>query len=257
MRTKPVEAEPNRQAGPEGAIIVARAVTKRFGETVALDSVDVSVRPGEVYGILGPNGAGKTTLLRIILALVRPDAGSVSVFGERPGAGAALRRIGSMIETPAFIPGFSGRTNLRVLARACGLSDDHVTNALARVGLADAADRSVKGYSLGMRQRLGVAAALLAKPDVLLLDEPTNGLDPAGVVAMRDLIAGIASEGATVVVSSHVLSEIEHICTRVIVLDAGSVIADADLTDITHGHRNLEEAFFALTTPAADASWTE
>lgn len=248
----------DRRRRRDGALVVeALGVTRRYGDTPALSGVDLSVGAGEVYGILGPNGAGKTTLLRIVLGLVRPDTGQVHVLGHAPGSSQALAHIGCMIETPAFVPGFTGRTNLLVLAKARGLGPREVDAALERVGLDGAAARKVKGYSLGMRQRLGVAAALLGDPPLLLLDEPTNGLDPAGVVAMRSLIAQIAAEGATVVVSSHVLSEIEQICGRVIVLQNGTMIANAALDDVTRGHESLEEAFFALTAAAPAATWTE
>ncbi len=254
------QSERARTAPDDGPVAVAvhvAGVAKTFGATTALHDVDVTVRTGQVYGILGPNGAGKTTLLRIILGLVRPDRGRVTVLGQAPGSAEAMSRIGSMIENPAFVPGLTGRVNLTVLAKARGLGADAVERVLAQVGLADAADRKVTGYSLGMRQRLGVAAALMADPELLILDEPTNGLDPGGVVAMRALIAQIAGQGVTVVISSHVLSEIEHICSRVIVLEGGRMVADAELAELTRGHRSLEDAFFALTASAPAPTWTE
>ena len=225
------------QSRPENAVTAAAAVQvsgvrKAFGKVDALRGVGLEVLPGQVYGLLGPNGAGKTTLLRILLGLVRPDEGSVSVLGRPPGTPEALRRVGALIETPAFVPRLSGRTNLQVLARARGLSDTEVDRVLKVVELTSRANDRFIGYSLGMGQRLGVAAALLGGPSLLILDEPTNGLDPEGVASMRSLVRDLGAAGTTVLFSSHQLGEVQQICDRVVVIDRGLVIADDTVTAI-------------------------
>ena len=178
-------------------MIETRALTKRYGDSiVAVDDLDLGVRRGEVYGFLGPNGAGKTTTLRMLLGLVRPTSGQAAVLGAPAGSPHGLARIGAMVEAPAFYPYLSGRDNLRVLAGYAGVGEDRVEAVLDEVGLLDrAADRS-RTYSLGMKQRLGVAAALLKDPELLILDEPTNGLDPAGMADMRELIRSLGRGGA-------------------------------------------------------------
>ena len=213
------------EASPPPAVHVS-AASKSFGNVTALRGVDLRVEPGQTYGVLGPNGAGKTTLLRILLGLVRADEGDVSVLGARPGDSSVLHKVGALIETPAFIPHLTGYTNLRILAKARGLPDSEVRRVLEIVHLENRADERYRGYSLGMGQRLGVAAALLGRPPLLILDEPTNGLDPEGVVSMRKLIRDLGARGTTVLLSSHVLSEVQQLCERVVVLDRGSVIAE-------------------------------
>ncbi|WP_459801657.1 ABC transporter ATP-binding protein [Herbidospora sp. RD11066] len=204
-------------------VVELDGVSKAFGAVKAVQDVTLRIEPGQIYGLLGPNGAGKTTLMRILLGLVRHDAGTVRVLGRKPGE--ELRRIGAIIESPHFVPHLSGRVNLQVLAKARGLTDDEVDRVLKIVDLEGAKDRRVTGYSLGMRQRLGVAGALLGNPDLLILDEPTNGLDPEGTASMRTLIREISGH-ATVLISSHLLSEIQQICERVVVLDKGGIVAE-------------------------------
>ncbi|MEV6985570.1 ABC transporter ATP-binding protein [Sphaerisporangium sp. NPDC051017] len=212
-------------ADAEAAVVDLEGVTKSFGAVQAVRGVTLRVAPGQVYGVLGPNGAGKTTLLRTLVGLVRADAGTVRVLGRPPADPVALRRIGALIESPAFVPHLSGRINLRVLARARGLPDAEVARVLGVVEMDKAADRRVSGYSLGMRQRLGVAAALLGDPALLILDEPTNGLDPDGMASMRTLIRELGGR-ATVLLSSHMLGEIQQVCDRVVVIDKGTVVAE-------------------------------
>jgi len=214
-------------------VIDTHALTRRYGEAiVAVDSLDLRVRRGEVYGFLGPNGAGKTTTLRMLLGLVRPTSGSATVLGEPPGAPAALRRIGAMVEAPAFYPYLSGRDNLRVVARRGGVPEDRVARVLAQVDLgAHAGDRATT-YSMGMKQRLGVAAALLKDPELLILDEPTNGLDPAGMAEMRDFIRSLAAGGRTVLLSSHLMGEIEQVSDRVGVIRAGELVAEGTVDEL-------------------------
>jgi len=214
-------------------VIDTHALTRRYGEAiVAVDSLDLRVRRGEVYGFLGPNGAGKTTTLRMLLGLVRPTSGSAAVLGEPPGAPAGLRRIGAMVEAPAFYPYLSGRDNLRVLARRGGVPEDRVTTVLAQVDLGARAGDRATTYSMGMKQRLGVAAALLKDPELLILDEPTNGLDPAGMAEMRDFIRSLAQGGRTVLLSSHLMGEVEQMSDRVGVIREGSLVAEGTVDEL-------------------------
>jgi ABC-type multidrug transport system ATPase subunit len=208
-------------------VIETDALTKRYGDSVlAVDNLTLRVRRGEVYGFLGPNGAGKTTTLRMLLGLVRPSSGGAVVLGDRPGSPAGLARIGSLVEAPGFYPYLSGRDNLRVLARHSAVSDDRVETVLEEVGLMDRADDRSADYSLGMKQRLGVAAALLKDPELLILDEPTNGLDPAGMAEMRAFIRSLGAGDRTVVLSSHLMTEVEQVTDRVGVIREGSLVAE-------------------------------
>ena len=214
-------------------VIDTHALTRRYGEAiVAVDSLDLRVRRGEVYGFLGPNGAGKTTTLRMLLGLVRPTSGTATVLGEPPGAPAGLARIGAMVEAPAFYPYLSGRDNLRVLARYAGVPEDRVAAVLGQVDLSARAGDRAATYSMGMKQRLGVAAALLKDPELLILDEPTNGLDPAGMAEMREFIRSLARGGRTVLLSSHLMGEIEQMSDRVGVIRDGSLIAEGTVDEL-------------------------
>jgi ABC-2 type transport system ATP-binding protein len=214
-------------------VIETQALTKRYGDSiVAVDDLDLGVRRGEVYGFLGPNGAGKTTTLRMLLGLVRPSSGQVAVLGVPPGAPQGLARIGAMVEAPAFYPYLSGRDNLLVLARYAGVGEERVEAVLDEVRLLDrAADRSAT-YSQGMKQRLGVAAALLKDPELLILDEPTNGLDPAGMAEMRDFIRSLGKGGRTVMLSSHLMGEVEQVTDRVGVIRDGSLVAEGTVEEL-------------------------
>jgi ABC-2 type transport system ATP-binding protein len=210
--------------------VTTRALTRRFGDLTALDALTVDIPAGGLVGLVGPNGSGKSTLIRMLLGLMRPTAGDARVLGEpiaEPTAYAG--RVGALVEGPAFVPGLSARRNLRSLARLRGLDVDRVQQVLDLVGLGARADEPVKRFSLGMKQRLGIAAALLPDPPLLVLDEPTNGLDPAGIVAMRRLLRDLAADGRTVVVSSHLLSEIEAICDHVVVIRFGHLLFDGPL----------------------------
>ena len=214
-------------------VISTQALTKRYGDAiVAVDALALRVRRGEVYGFLGPNGAGKTTTLRMLVGLVRPTSGQATVLGAPPGARAGLRRIGAMIEQPAFYPYLSGRDNLRVLARHAGVDETRVPAVLDQVGLSTrSTDRSAT-YSMGMKQRLGVAAALLKDPELLILDEPTNGLDPGGMAEMRDFIRSLADGGRTVLLSSHLMGEIEQVSDRVGVIRDGAIVAEGTVAEL-------------------------
>jgi ABC-2 type transport system ATP-binding protein len=213
-------------------IVVTEALTKRYGERLAVDEVSLTVRRGEVYGFLGPNGAGKTTTLRMLLGLVRPTCGSARVLGHHPGDPQVVAGVGALAEGPGFYPYLSGRDNLRVLARYRGLRDADVEAALDRVDLRERAADSFRSYSMGMKQRLGVAAALLGDPELLVLDEPTNGLDPAGMADMRRLVVDLAAHGQTVLLSSHLLSEVQEICGRVGVISAGRLLTESTVADL-------------------------
>jgi ABC-type multidrug transport system ATPase subunit len=214
-------------------VIETRALTKRYGDAiVAVDDLALRVRRGEVYGFLGPNGAGKTTTLRMLLGLVRPTSGQATVLGAAPGSPEGLARIGALVEAPAFYPYLSGRDNLRVLAGHAGVGEDRVEAVLAEVRLSDRADDRSATYSLGMKQRLGVAAALLKDPELLILDEPTNGLDPAGMAEMRAFMRSLGEGGRTLVLSSHLMGEIEQVCDRVGVIRDGSLVAEGTVEQL-------------------------
>jgi ABC-2 type transport system ATP-binding protein len=229
-------------------IVVTDRLTKRYGRTAAVDAVSLTVRHGEIYGFLGPNGAGKTTTLRMLAGLVRPTSGSARVFGGRPGDPAVLRRMGALIEGPGFYPYLSGRDNLRVLARYNRLGGGAVEQALDQVDLRARGGDPFKSYSLGMKQRLGVAAALLGDPDLLILDEPTNGLDPSGMADMRELVSRLAASGRTVLLSSHLLGEVQQVCDRVGVISGGRLLTESTIADL-RGASSL----FVRAEPVAEA----
>jgi len=221
---------------PENAIVEMVGVTKRYGGRghVALDGLDLAVPSGCVFGVLGRNGAGKTTALRCLLGLIRPTSGVCRVLGADSSTELhrVIGRIGSLIETPGLTPTLSGRRNLALLARLDRIGADGVERALRSAGLAERADDQVAAYSLGMRQRLGIAAALLRDPEVVVLDEPANGLDPAGIAEIRRLLVSLAAEGRTVIVSSHLLDEAEKMCDSVAVVDAGRCVAVGLIKDL-------------------------
>jgi ABC-type multidrug transport system ATPase subunit len=214
-------------------VIETRALTKRYGERiVAVDRLSMRVRRGEVYGFLGPNGAGKTTTLRMLLGLIRPTSGSAVVLGARPGSRDGLARIGALIESPTFYPFLSGRDNLRMLARYAGAPETRIDSALEEVDLTARAEDRFRTYSLGMKQRLGIAAALLKDPELLILDEPTNGMDPAGMAEMRTFIRSLGRGRRTVLLSSHLMSEVEQICDRVGVISRGTLVGEGTVDEL-------------------------
>jgi ABC-2 type transport system ATP-binding protein len=225
-------------AGPDYAV-ESSGLTKRFGRQVAVDAIDLAVPRGTVYGFLGPNGSGKTTTIRMLLGLIRPTAGRHRLLGSPMPAGAALvlPRVGALVEGPAFHPYMSGRDNLRRLDAVDRTADPATTDvrvsaALERVGLLAAAGKRYRAYSLGMRQRLALASALLSPRELLVLDEPTNGLDPQGTREVRALITAVAAEGATVLLSTHLLSEVEQICSHVGVMHRGRLVAQEPLAQL-------------------------
>jgi ABC-2 type transport system ATP-binding protein len=226
---------------------------KRFGSTVALDGMSFAVTPGQITGFIGPNGAGKTTTMRVVLGLDAPDAGSALV-GGRPYR--TLRRplshLGSLLDASALQPSRTGRNHLLWLAHSQGLGAQRVDEVLTRVGLTQAARRKAGGYSLGMRQRLGIAAALLGDPPALMLDEPFNGLDPEGIVWMRGFLRSLAAQGRAVLVSSHLMSELQDMAGHLVIVGRGRVIADGSVADLIAGRANLETAYLELTRNAVD-----
>jgi ABC-2 type transport system ATP-binding protein len=214
-------------------VIEVEGLTKRFGSTLAVDDLSFSVSPGTITGFLGPNGAGKSTTMRAILGLVRPTAGRTAVLGRRyRDLDEPLRRVGALLETFDAHPGRSGRNHLRVLALAGGIPRTRVEEVLSLVDLREAGRRRVKGYSLGMRQRLGLAAALLGDPEVLVLDEPANGLDPQGIRWLRDFLRSLAVEGRTILVSSHVLSEVAQTVDEVVIIHRGKLVRHAAMAEV-------------------------
>jgi ABC-2 type transport system ATP-binding protein len=221
----------------EALPVRARGLVKRYGELVAVDQVDLTVEKGDVFGYLGPNGAGKTTSLRMLLGLIRPTEGSIELFGSNPHVeGAkALHGVAGFVEGPTFYPYLSARRNLRLLAAYddCDpTSGSRIEELLELVELRDRGDHKLGGYSHGMRQRLGIAAALLRQPKLLLLDEPTTGLDPAGMRDMRDLVRRLAGEGITVLLSSHLLGEVEELCNRVAIIRKGRIVYEGQLQEL-------------------------
>jgi ABC-2 type transport system ATP-binding protein len=214
-------------------------LTKSYGARPAVKGLDLEVRRGEVFGFLGPNGAGKTTTIRMALGLIRPTSGSVEILGhdvQRDGA-RVLPRVGALVEAPALYPYLSGRDNLRAVAGVLGgVPRGRLDEVLELVGLAGRQKDRVRAYSLGMKQRLGVAVALLNDPELLVLDEPANGLDPAGIVEMRDLLRQLAAAGKTVFISSHVLAEVQQICDRVAIVSLGQLVRLASVAELVSGH---------------------
>lgn len=216
-------------------VLRTAGLSKRFGRTVAVNDVDLRVHRGEVFGFLGPNGAGKTTTIALLLGLIHASSGRIEILDEevRPGRTNVLRRVGSLVGTPGMLPHLSGRENLRLLSRLHdGVDRFRVEEVLEQVGLGLVAERRVATYSLGMRQRLGLGAALLHSPALLIMDEPTNGLDPAGMRGVRELLRSLAASGITVFLSTHLLNEVEQVCDRVAVLKHGRVIARGEVADL-------------------------
>ena len=214
-------------------VIQTDGLTKRYGSILAVDELSIQVRRGHVYGLLGPNGSGKTTTMGMLLGLLQPTAGTFSLFGESDNLEASLRRIGAVIETPSFYPYLSGRRNLAYFQ---GISrrgaPDEIDRLLEQVSLSDRADSKFNTYSMGMKQRLGIAYALLGDPDLVILDEPTNGLDPEGMIEVRELIRSLGDGRRTVLLSSHLLHEVEQVCDSVTILSKGKLIAQGSVGEL-------------------------
>jgi ABC-type multidrug transport system ATPase subunit len=243
--------ETSQANGQNDALLVeTHGLTKRYGTRItAVDDLDLTIKRGEVYGFLGPNGAGKTTTLRMLLGLIKPSSGTATVLDEEPGAPTGLARVGALVESPAFYPYLSGRDNLRVMARYSGVEPSRVEEVLQQVELSGRAGDKFKKYSLGMKQRLGVAAALLKDPELLVLDEPTNGLDPKGMADMRAIIRKARGEGKTVLLSSHLLGEVEQICDRIGVILRGKLVAERTMEEL----RGREGGLLVRAEPLKEA----
>ena len=237
----------------ESIVIETHNLRKQFGTVRAVDGIDLCVGRGEIYGFLGPNGAGKTTTIGMLLGLIHPSAGSVRVLGQdvTPANTRVLARVGSLVGQPALTPFLSGRENLRIAASLHPEVDaKRIEAVLELVGLRESANRPAGSYSTGMKQRLGLGIALLARPELLVLDEPTNGMDPAGMREVRLLLAGLAEQGITVFLSSHLLHEIEQVCTRVAVLNAGRIVTEGTVVELL-GRQNGAPVMLRLTLPHA------
>jgi len=237
MRTTAQVAAAQRTGAP--VALRVRGLSKRYGERLVVDHLDLDVRKGEVFGFLGPNGAGKTTTIRMILGLVRPTDGAIEILGHELTDGPAhvLPQVGALVEQPALYLYLSGRDNLRAVAATLGgVSERRIDEILELVGLKGRDGDRVRTYSLGMKQRLGVGLALLHDPDLLILDEPANGLDPAGIVEMRDLLRQLAAQDKTIFISSHVLTEVRQICDRVAILNLGKLVTVADIETLVGAH---------------------
>jgi ABC-2 type transport system ATP-binding protein len=239
---------PSVAPSPSEVVVSCRAVTKRYGELAAVDAVTFSLRAGTVTGYLGPNGAGKTTTLRMLLGLAEPTSGEALVFGRRyRELDQPIRYVGAVLESNDFHPARSGRDHLRMLALAAGLPLSRAEEVLELVELSRVARRRVRTYSLGMRQRLGLAAALLGDPQLLILDEPANGLDPAGVRWLRTFLQTLAARGRTVLVSSHLLAEVAQTVDQVLIIDQGRLLARGRLDELTRNGQSLEDVYLELT----------
>lgn len=219
-------------SGDADLAIEARKLTKRYKNTVAVDGLNLAVQRGGVYGLLGPNGSGKTTTLKMLVGLVETTSGFCRVLGQTPESPGGLSRVGALVESPDFYPYLSGRDNLKVLSRCSGIPSSRAEEVLAQVGLGSQADDAFRKYSLGMKQRLGVASALLKNPELLILDEPANGLDAKGMVEMRTLIRRLAEERRTVLMSSHLMQEVEQLCDRIGVINKGKLTAEGNVSEL-------------------------
>jgi ABC-2 type transport system ATP-binding protein len=250
--------EPQVSSGVQGDVVLrAVGLSKNFGKLAAVKNVTFELRRGEVFGFLGPNGAGKSTTVGMILGLITPTAGSIELFGEKQNGNrwAALRRIGAIIEEPAFYPYLSGWDNLAVLAQSIGgIHKSKITEVLERVNLIDRAGDQYGHYSMGMKQRLGIASTMLRDPELIILDEPTNGLDPAGTKEIRELIPSLAHESRAIMLCSHLLHEVEMVCSKVAIIKQGIVIANAPIKELlSHGNQlqikvdNVEQATAILS----------
>jgi ABC-2 type transport system ATP-binding protein len=261
MNTPPTSSTDNDEGQPgrspsghpaEDAVVTVTGLNTLYGAIVAVENLTFSLKRGTVTGFLGPNGAGKTTTLRLLLGLAEPTSGAALVFGRRYAQlDEPSQLVGAVLESGDFHPGRSGRDHLRVLAVAAGIAPDRVEMVLDVVGIGSVASRAVRSYSLGMRQQLGLAGALLGDPQLLLLDEPANGLDRAGVPWPRTVLRAFADGGGTVLVSSHLLAELAQSVEHVVIIDRGRLVADAPLDEIARHGQTLEDAYLALTTEVA------
>ena len=252
MEENSLQRSATPQALAREAVVSVQGLTKRYGEILAVDDITFSLEAGTVTGFLGPNGAGKSTTLRVLLGLAEPTAGDALVFGRRyRELEQPVRRVGAVLESNDFDPGRSGRDHLRALAIAAEIPPSRVAEVLELVELASNAHRRARTYSLGMRQRLGLAAALLGDPELLMLDEPANGLDPVGVHWLRKFLRRFAESGRTVLVSSHLLAEVAQAVDQVMIINGGRLVAAGPLEDLTRGGRTLEDVYLGLIARGA------
>jgi ABC-2 type transport system ATP-binding protein len=241
-----------RSSQPQPDPIVVEGLVKRYRSTVAVDDLSFRCRRGRITGFLGPNGAGKTTTLQVLLGLTRPEAGRAELNGQEvTELSEPATTVGALLDHGGAHPGRSGRNHLGVLATAAGLPRERVDAVLDLVGMTEVADRRVRSFSLGMRQRLGIAAALLGSPEILILDEPANGLDPAGMRWLRDLLRHIADDGGTVLVSSHVLSEVAQTVDDLVIIGHGRLLTSGPLDELAAG-RSLEDAYLEMTATTSE-----
>jgi ABC-2 type transport system ATP-binding protein len=248
MDGRPMPVPESTEPPPDVPVVSVRSLSKRYGEVVAVDEITFSLEAGTVTGYLGPNGAGKTTTLRLLLGLAEPTTGEALVFGRRyRELDQPIRWVGAVLESNDFHPARSGRDHLRALAHAAELPLSRVEEVLEQVELRSAAKRRVRTYSLGMRQRLGLAAALLGDPQLLVLDEPANGLDPAGVRWLRTFLQSLAAQGRSVLVASHLLAEVALTVDRVLIIDHGRLLANGRLDELTGNGQTLEDVYLELT----------
>jgi ABC-2 type transport system ATP-binding protein len=246
--TDQAEPAPGGGTSADTPAISVNGLTKRYGKVIAVQDLTFALEPGTITGFLGPNGAGKSTTLRLLLGLAKPSSGEALIFGERYAElDHPARRVGAVLESGDFDPGRTGRNHLRALALAIGVSRNRVEEVLEVVDLTEAADRRVRAYSLGMRQRLGFAGALLGDPRLLLLDEPANGLDPEGVHWLRGFLRQFADQGRTVLVSSHVLAEVAQTVEAVLIINRGRLVATREMSELVVGERSLEDFYLELT----------
>lgn len=230
-------------------VVQVNNLTKRFSSKTAVNDISFEVGQGQIFGLLGPNGSGKTTTFGMILSLLRPTAGSVQLFGSNDLPG-SLKRMGILLESANYYPDISAYNNLRVTCAIKNVEYERIDMVLQKVGLLEDKKRKAKEFSLGMKQRLAIAAALLNEPELLIFDEPTNGLDPIGIAEIRELIQELAAEGKTVLIASHLLNEMEKVCTHIAILRAGRILEKGELKILMNGYNNLEEFFMTRTKTA-------
>jgi ABC-type multidrug transport system ATPase subunit len=227
-------------------VVQVKGLTKRFGSKIAVNNIDFEVQQGQIFGLLGPNGSGKTTTLSSILTLLEPTSGDIHLFGSND-LSASLKRIGVLLESANYYPYLSAYQNLLITCQIKNANAERIDTVLEKVGLSGDKKRKVKGFSLGMKQRLSIASTLLTDPDLVIFDEPTNGLDPIGIAEMRAIIQEIAAAGKTVLIASHLLNEMEKVCTHIAILKNGQIVEHGELKPLMNGYATLEEFFLAKT----------
>lgn len=227
-------------------ILEVAELSKNFGKKKAVNNISFQVEKGQIFGLLGPNGSGKSTTLGVILSLLNRNSGQVHLFGSED-LEAGIKRIGVLLESASYYPSLSGKQNLKISCKIKDVDASEIVQVMEKVGLGDELNEKVKNYSLGMKQRLSVASVLLGNPEMMIFDEPTNGLDPQGIADMRNLLLDLAKEGKTILIASHLLNEMERICSHVAIMKKGKILEQGELKQLTQGHENLESYFLKLT----------